>query len=175
MAMKIVQYNQIWKIEQTLIFDLSDLIWPRRSDLRSSGPPKSRSLSNFGLMMQPWKMTPFVSFNMSKSDMASLDLGGHGGWPQYVENHSAHLERPHAKNQPNRLETVAVMRAHTWLQTPGTNLQLYIKMFTNEINLCPPNKMIRQSPPNALWLSTQPSSVASNGSPTFHSCYWNTL
>ena len=120
MAVKSVQIDQNWKIEQNWIFDLSDLIRPRRSDLRS--------LSIFGFMIKSWKMALSMSFSTSKWGMASFDLGGHGGWPRYVENQRQGMERSHAKNEQPRLETVAVKRGHPWLQTPGTNLQLYIKI-----------------------------------------------
>ena len=73
-------------------------------------------------------MTPSMSFGMSKSGMASFDLGGHGGRPQVAHDHFPSLVRSHAKNQQPGLKTVAVHREHTWSQTPGTNLQLYIKI-----------------------------------------------
>ena len=42
------------------------LKWPRRSDLRSSGPPKSRSLSKFWIMSRPRKMLPYMIFGYHK-------------------------------------------------------------------------------------------------------------
>ena len=41
--------------------------WPRRSDLRSSGPPKSRSLNNFEVMSWPRKMLPSMFFDTPNS------------------------------------------------------------------------------------------------------------
>ena len=120
-----IRFEKLSKIEfltSVASFDLRGRIWGHPV------PPKSRSLSNFGLMLQPWKRTPSMSFSMSKSGMASFDLGGRGGWPWYVKNHFYHLVRSHAKNQQPGLETVAVKRVVTRTQTPGTNLQLYIKM-----------------------------------------------
>ena len=69
-----------------------------------------------------------MSYSMSKSDMASFDLGGHGGQPNIAHDLLQTLMRPHAKNQQPGFETVAVNREQTPLQTPGTNLQLYIKI-----------------------------------------------
>ena len=68
---------------------------------------------------------------MSKSGMASFDLGGHGGRPQVAHDLLPPLMRPHAKNQQAGFETVAVHCELTPLQTPGTNLQLYIKIHTS--------------------------------------------
>ena len=78
-------------------------------------------------------MTPAMSFRTPKPGMASFDLRGHGGRPQYVNNHSPPLKRSHAKNQQLGLETVAVIRVVTAFQTPGINLQLYIKIFSDNI------------------------------------------
>ena len=69
-----------------------------------------------------------MSFSMSKSGMASFDLGDHGGQPHIAHDLPSPLMRPHAKNQQPGFETVPVHRGLTRRQTPGTKLQLYIKI-----------------------------------------------
>ena len=54
-----------------------------------------------------------MSFSMSKSGMASFDLGGHGGQPHIAHDLPSPLMRPHAKNQQPGFETVAVHRGRT--------------------------------------------------------------
>ena len=99
------------------IFGLRDLKCPRRSNLRSSGPTKSRSLSNFRFMVKPWKMTLSVIFSMSKLGMASFGLRGHGGQPQYAHDLGRDKWGLHAKFHCPWLKTVDLYKEQTRLQT----------------------------------------------------------
>ena len=51
-----------FKLAKITNFAIFGLGWPRRSDLRSPGPPKSRSLSNFWLQSWPPKTLPSMIF-----------------------------------------------------------------------------------------------------------------
>ena len=106
-----------WKKWINDYFGVSDLRWPRRSNLRSSGPPKSRSLSNFRWMNEPWKMTPSMISSTSKLGMASFGLRGHGGWPQYAHDLGTPKASLHAKFHGPRLKTVDLYKEHTEWQT----------------------------------------------------------
>ena len=54
---------------------------------------------------------------MSKSDMASFDLGGHGGRPQIAHDPGSPPSRLCAKLQPPGLKTVDLYKEQTPLQT----------------------------------------------------------
>ena len=58
-----------------------------------------------------------MSFSMSKSGMASFDLGGHGGQPKVPHDPGSHPMRLCAKFQPPSLKTVYLYKEHTSLQT----------------------------------------------------------
>ena len=60
------RYDGFSKVRKKPILASDGLRWPRRPDLRSSGPPKSRSLSKFWIMSRPRKMLPSMIFGHHK-------------------------------------------------------------------------------------------------------------
>ena len=60
------RYDGFSKVRKKPILASDGLKWPRRSDLRSSGPPKLRSLSKFWILSWPRKMLPSMIFGHHK-------------------------------------------------------------------------------------------------------------
>ena len=77
MDVTIVQNDQIWKIEKKWIFDLSDLRWPRSSDLRSFYPKGHEWPQKLSRMIKFEKLRKIEFLTSVTSDGLGGQIWGH--------------------------------------------------------------------------------------------------